>query len=379
MATTTPQTLADRLRPAQDPFPIQAFDYVEFWCGNARQSAAFYREAFGLAEIAYAGPETGVRDRASYVLGAGDFRIVLTSGLRPDDEFARLLARHGDFVRTVAFRVPDADAAFKAATERGAEGVAGPLTEEDATGRIRTASIRTYGDTIHELIDRSAYTGAWRPGYEALPGAQDIPKNGILNIDHVVGNVELGKMDEWVGYYEKVMGMAELRHFTDDQISTEYSSLMSKVVWDGEGIIKLPINEPATSSKRKSQIDEYLEFNGGPGVQHIALAVDDIVATVERMRAQGLRFMDTPDTYYDDLRERVGEVDADYGDLQRLKILADRDEEGYLLQIFTQNVQDRPTVFFELIERHGSRGFGEGNFKALFVSIEREQARRGNL
>jgi 4-hydroxyphenylpyruvate dioxygenase len=363
-----------------DPLALTGYDAIEFWVGNARQAAHFYRTAYGFSPVAYAGPETGVRDRASYVLAQGEVRLVLTTALAPDSPIAEHVARHGDGVRDVALGVLDARRAFEAAVvERGARPVLEPEELKDDHGVLRRAAIATYGDTVHSLVDRSDYHGPHQPGYVAWETAADsLPRVGIETIDHVVGNVELGRMDSWVEFYERVMGFTQLVHFSDEAISTEYSALMSKVAWDGTGRVKFPINEPA-EGKRKSQIDEYLEFYRGPGVQHIAMATPDIVATVRALGARGIRFMRVPDTYYDDLAERFADLDVDVAALKELGILADRDDEGYLLQVFTAMNQDRPTVFFEMIERHGSRGFGEGNFKALFVALEREQAARGNL
>ena len=358
--------------------PIENWDHLELWVGNAKQAAYFYEHAFGFTGTAYAGPETGVRDRASYVLEQGDIRIVLTSGLRGDSEITRFACLHGDAVKDIALRVPSAENAYRQAVQRGARGVLEPHWVDDAYGRVELATIATYGETTHTFVNRAEYAGPYLPGY--ISAAEDGLARGVglAAIDHVVGNVELGRMDEWVGFYERCLGFAELLHFSDEAIHTEYSALMSKVMAGGEGKIKFPINEPA-EGKRKSQIEEYLEFHGGPGVQHVALSTTDIVGTVESLREHGIRFLETPDAYYEDLVERVGEIVEDYGDLRRLRILADRDEDGYLLQIFTKTVQDRPTLFFEVIERHGARGFGEGNFKALFEAIEREQALRGNL
>jgi 4-hydroxyphenylpyruvate dioxygenase len=364
---------------SNDPLALLGIDHVELWVGNAKQAAHFYRTGYGFTPVAYAGPETGVRDRASWVLEQGAIRLVLTTGLRPDSEVAVHVARHGDGVHDVALGVPDAETAFRAAVERGAHGVVDPAEDKDQHGIVRYAAIATYGETIHSLVDRSAYDGPYWPGYAAWQAVRDpLPPVGLEAIDHVVGNVELGKMDEWVRFYEQVMGFTQLVHFSDEAISTEYSALMSKVVWDGEGRVKFPINEPAKGKKR-SQIDEYLDSYGGPGVQHVAIQTADIVASVRALRARGIEFMRVPDIYYQDLAGRFGDVDLDLGSFQELGILADRDDEGYLLQIFTKMNQDRPTVFFELIERHGARGFGEGNFKALFVALEREQERRGNL
>jgi len=364
---------------ATDFMPLEGWDHVELWVGNAKQAAYFYEHAFGFAPTAYAGPETGVRDRASYVLEQGEIRLVVTSGLRADSEVTQYAARHGDAAKTIALRVPDATEAYRQAVQRGARGLMEPRRVDDEHGTIEFAQIGTYGEVTHKFVDRSGYGGPFAPGYRSIsPNGQTSRGVGLKALDHVVGNVELGRMDHWVEFYERVFGMTNIVHFGDDQIQTEYSALMSKVMADGSGKIKFPINEPA-EGKRKSQIEEYLEFNHGPGVQHIALQSEDIVATVAAMKERGVLFLDTPDAYYDDVQGRVGEIGEDYSDLQRLKILADRDEDGYLLQIFTKTTQDRPTVFFEVIERHGATTFGEGNFKALFESIEREQALRGNL
>ena len=321
-----------------------------------------------------------MRDRASYVLEQGDVRLVVTSGLREDSEIARFACRHGDGARDIALQVPDAREAYRQAVQRGARGLREPRWVEDDSGRVELSTIGTYGDVVHTFVNRAGYAGPYLPGYVALPSVNGAAPGsvGLANIDHVVGNVELGRMNHWVEFYERVFGMTEMIHFSDDDISTEYSALMSKVMTDGQGKIKFPINEPA-EGKRKSQIEEYLEFNHGPGVQHIALASGNIVATVEALQERGMIFLSTPDSYYEEVPERVGEIDEDYADLRRLRILADRDDDGYLLQIFTKTAQDRPTLFFEVIERHGARGFGDGNFKALFEAIEREQALRGNL
>ena len=359
--------------------PLDGWDHVELWVGNAKQAAYFYEHAFGFRRTAYAGPETGVRDRCSYVLEQGEIRLVLTSGLRRDSPICEFALMHGDGVRDISLRVPDATNAYREAVQRGARGVTEPHTVKDEFGSVELSSIATYGDVVHTFVNRSGYEGAYLPGYVAHESTNGSDRGvGLEHVDHVVGNVELGRMQHWVEYYERVFGMTEMIHFTDEAISTEYSALMSKVMTDGEGKIKFPINEPA-EGKRKSQIEEYLEFFGGPGVQHIALQTDDIVGTVERLRERGMIFLSTPESYYEDAPGRVGEILEDWADLQRLRILVDRDDDGYLLQIFTKTAQDRPTLFFEVIERHGARGFGEGNFKALFEAIEREQALRGNL
>jgi 4-hydroxyphenylpyruvate dioxygenase len=368
---------------ANDPLELGGIDHIECYVGNARQATHYYEWGFGFHPVAYRGPETGTKDRASYVLGQGSVRLVLTTPLGPEGPIAEHIHRHGDGVRDIALRVRDAAAAFEAAVARGARAVDEPVECKDDDGVFQRASIATYGDTIHSFVSRDGYDGAFAPGYVAAApsspiGLAHLPAPGLTEIDHVVGNVELGKMDEWVDFYERVLGFSQLAHFSDEAISTEYSALMSKVVWDGVGRVKFPLNEPA-AGRRKSQIDEYLEFYRGPGAQHIAISVDDILVAVAAMRARGVQFMATPDTYYEELRGRFADLDLDIDDLARHAVLADRDEEGYLLQIFSRMVQDRPTVFFELIERHGSRGFGEGNFKALFVAIEREQEARGNL
>jgi 4-hydroxyphenylpyruvate dioxygenase len=362
-----------------DFMPLEGWDHIELWVGNAKQAAYFYEHAFGFTRVAYGGPETGIRDRASYVLEQGEIRFVVSSGLRPDSEVTCFACAHGDGAKDVALRVADAGRAYREAVSRGAEGVAEPHWVEDEHGRVELATIATYGENLHTFVNRAQYSGAYLPGFvSTLANGSRSEGVGLKAIDHVVGNVELGRMNRWVEFYERVFGMTNIVHFGDDQIQTEYSALMSKVMADGSGKIKFPINEPA-EGKRKSQIDEYLEFNGGPGVQHIALQSEDIVSTVSAMKERGFQFLETPETYYEDVEERVGEIDEDYGDLRRLRILADRDEDGYLLQIFTKTAQDRPTLFFEVIERHGATTFGEGNFKALFESIEREQALRGNL
>jgi 4-hydroxyphenylpyruvate dioxygenase len=360
-----------------DFMPIDGWDHVELWVGNAKQSAYFYEHAFGFTPVAYAGPETGVRDRASYVLGQGDIRFVFSTALREEHEIARHAVSHGDGVKDIALTVPDAKEAYRQAVQRGARGVVEPHVVEDEFGRVELSAIATYGETVHTFVDRADYAGPYLPGYRAVE-AEPREGVGLTAIDHCVGNVELGRMNHWVEFYERAFGMTEMIHFSDEDISTEYSALMSKVMTDGQGKVKFPINEPA-EGKRKSQIEEYLEFYGGPGVQHIAMTTSDIVGTVDTLQSRGVRFLNTPEAYYEDVTERVGEIDEDYEDLQRLGILADRDDDGYLLQIFTKTAQDRPTLFFEVIERHGARGFGDGNFKALFEAIEREQALRGNL
>jgi 4-hydroxyphenylpyruvate dioxygenase len=377
MATTHPTALAEQHK---DFMPLDGIDHVELWVGNAAQAAYFFRHAFGFTEIAYSGLETGVRERTSHVLAQGEVRIVLTGALCSGSEVAAHHARHGDGVKVIALRVPDVDHAYREATVRGATGLAAPHELADEHGRVRVADIAAYGETIHRFVDRSAYEGAFLPGYAAVPAAPEADAEAelITGIDHIVGNVELGAMGDWVSYYERIFGMTEMIHFTDEAISTEYSALMSKVVTSGDGRVKFPINEPA-EGRRRSQIDEYLEFYEGAGAQHIALSTADIVRTVGQLRARGIRFLQTPDSYYEEVPDRVGEIDEPIEDLKRLGILVDRDDEGYLLQTFSAPLGDRPTIFLEIIERHGARGFGEGNFKALFEAIEREQDKRGNL
>jgi len=361
-----------------DVFPINGTDFIEFYVGNARQAAHFYQTAFGFELVAYRGPETGIRDRVSYVLKQEKLRFVVTAALGPAGPVADHVRAHGDGVRDLAWWVDDAREAFRLAVARGAQPAAEPRVLEDAHGQVVIAAIRTYGDTIHSLVERKDYAGPFMPGFEPMRSQMATAPTGIKYVDHCVGNVELGRMNEWVAFYERVMGFRNLVSFDDEDISTEYSSLMSKVMSNGNERIKLPINEPA-AGRRKSQIDEYLEFYGGPGVQHIALATSDIVATVSAMQARGVEFLTVPGTYYEDLLARVGPIDEDVAALQDLGILVDRDDEGYMLQIFTKPVQDRPTLFYEIIQRKGARSFGKGNFKALFEAIEREQARRGNL
>jgi 4-hydroxyphenylpyruvate dioxygenase len=376
MATTTVPAAQP---PAKDAMPVHGIDHVELYVGNAAQAAHFFTRAYGFTETAYAGLETGWRDRRSHVLEQGRIRLVVTGTLKGDDEIADHHARHGDGVHKIALSVPDAAAAYEHAVDHGARGVKRPHWVEDDHGRVQLATIATYGDTVHLFVQREGYGGAFLPGYAAREQAPTDPDEMLLmGIDHIVGNVELGHMEEWVGYYERVFGMTEMIHFSDEAISTEYSALMSKVVTDGSGRIKFPINEPA-EGKRKSQIEEYIEYYRGAGAQHIAMATRDIVGCVTALRGRGVEFLTIPDEYYDEVPERVGEIDEQIEDLRRLGILVDRDDEGYLLQIFTKPIGDRPTVFFEVIERHGARGFGEGNFKALFEAIEREQDRRGNL
>jgi 4-hydroxyphenylpyruvate dioxygenase len=370
---------APETSPATDSFPVEGVDHVHFVVGNAKQAAHYYSTAFGMRVTAYRGPETGSRDLASYVLESGSARFVITAAVRAGTDASRHVAEHGDGVVDVALRVPDAAHAYDLAIARGAKGVMEPTSFEDEHGKVVVAQIETYGETKHSFVQRRDYSGVFLPSFVARePFVEPPAKRWFQAIDHIVGNVELGHMDEWVVFYHRVMGFTNMKEFVGDEIATEYSALMSNVVADGGRKVKFPLNEPAIG-KKKSQIDEYLEFYGGPGVQHLALSTNDIVRTVREMRKAGVEFLDTPDSYYDTLGEWVGETRVPLDELRGLKILADRDEDGYLLQIFTKPVQDRPTVFFELIERHGSQGFGKGNFKALFAAIEREQARRGNL
>lgn len=363
---------------SHDFLPINGTDYIEFYVGNAKQASLFYQHCFGFELIAYAGPETGVRDRASYVLRQDKIRFVFTTSLQPNTEIASHVAKHGDGVKVLALWVDDATKSFQETTIRGAEAAKEPTKVSDEFGEVVTASIKTYGETIHTFVERKNYKGAFLPGYKAVKSTRPADPIGLKYVDHCVGNVELGQMNRWVDYYEKVMGFKLLVTFDDNDISTEYSALMSKVVSNGNGYIKFPINEPA-QGKKKSQIEEYLDFYKGPGVQHIAIATDDIIHTVSELRRRGVEFLYVPETYYDDVLSRVGHINEDLKELKKLNILIDRDEEGYLLQIFTKPIQDRPTVFFEIIERNGAKSFGKGNFKALFESIEREQELRGNL
>jgi len=355
------------------------FDHLELWVGNAKQAAHYYCTAFGFEPLAYAGPETGIKGRASYAVRQNDLTLVLTSALDPADPVAEHVKRHGDGVRDVALRTTDTRGAFAAAVAGGARPLADPADAEDEHGRVVTARIATYGDTVHTFLERTAYRGAWLPGYQPwaalMPTANPV---GLLRIDHCVGNVGWGEMDRWCDYYAKALGFSQLIGFDDKDISTEYTALRSKVMQNASGKVKMPINEPAQGKKR-SQIEEYLDFYGGPGIQHVAIATGDIVATVRALRGNGVELLDTPSSYYDGLGERVGAIDEDVAILRELNILVDRDDQGYMLQIFTKPLQDRPTVFFEIIQRRGSLSFGKGNFKALFVSIEQEQAKRGNL
>jgi 4-hydroxyphenylpyruvate dioxygenase len=363
---------------ATDFLPLNGTDHVEFYVGNARQAAYFYRTAFGMQLVAYAGPETGQRDRVSYVLQQGKIRFVLTTALRSNTEIAQHVAKHGDGVRAIALWVDDAASAWRETTTRGARSVQEPTTLSDDNGSVVISSIAAYGDTLHTFVERKNYTGAFFPGYKAMPEDTVARPVGLLHIDHIVGNVGWNAMNEWVDFYSHVMGFSLYQHFDDNDISTEYSALMSKVMANASGYVKFPINEPA-EGRRKSQIEEYLDFYNGPGVQHLALATHDILSTVSSLQQQGVNFLTIPHSYYTELQDRVGKIDEPIDELERLGILVDRDNEGYMLQIFTQPVEDRPTLFYEIIQRKGSRSFGKGNFKALFEAIEREQDARGNL
>jgi len=359
-----------------DPIPLKGIDHVELWVGNARQAAYYYRKCFGMSQIAYSGLETGQRDRASYLLGQNDIRLVLTSPLKEGGAINEHLLRHGDGVRDIAFEVDDVDHVFALAVQRGAEAAVEPHDESDEHGRVRRAAVHTYGDTIHSFVCREDYNGPFLPGF----AEERINESGcgLELVDHVVGNVEIGKMDGWAEWYSRVFGFQRQITFDDKDISTEFSALRSVVMSDDNHRIKLPINEPA-EGKRRSQIQEYLDFYGGPGVQHVALLTRNIVATVRRMMEGGVEFLTVPDSYYETVLERVGQIEEPLARLRPLGILIDNDENGYLLQLFTRPAQDRPTLFFEVIQRRGARRFGKGNFKALFEAIEREQARRGNL
>ncbi|MBL1408318.1 4-hydroxyphenylpyruvate dioxygenase [Sphingobacterium faecale] len=373
------QTFAEKIATAQDFLPINGTDYIEFYVGNAKQAAHYYKTAFGFQSEAYAGPETGVRDRASYVLKQNKIRLVLTSALRSDHSISEHVKKHGDGVKILALWVDDARKSFEETTKRGARVYQEPLCTQDEHGEVWTAGIYTYGETVHMFVERKNYKGAFLPGYEAWVSDYNPEETGLLYVDHCVGNVDWNKMNETVEWYQNVMGFVNILSFDDKQINTEYSALMSKVMSNGNGYVKFPINEPA-EGKKKSQIEEYLEFYEGEGVQHAALATNDIVSTVKALKARGVEFLGAPpEAYYDMLPDRVGIIDEEIKIIQDLGILVDRDEEGYLLQIFTKPVQDRPTLFFEIIQRKGAQSFGAGNFKALFEAIEREQERRGNL
>lgn len=373
-------SIASRLQEhaATDFLPLEGTDYVEFYVGNAKQAAHFYKTAFGFQSLAYAGPETGVKDRASYALRQNKLTFVLTTPLRPDHPIAAHIHTHGDGVKVLALRVKDARKAWEETTSRGAKSFQSPEVLQDDDGEVVISGIHTYGDTVHLFIERSQYSGIFLPGYQAWTTNYNPAETGLLYVDHCVGNVGWNQMEKWVRFYEEVMGFKNILSFDDTDISTEYSALMSKVMSSGNGYVKFPINEPA-EGKKKSQVEEFLDFYGGEGCQHVALATNNITETVSALRNRGVEFLKVPASYYDEVLDRVGQIDEDLAPLRELGILVDRDEEGYLLQIFTKPVEDRPTLFFEIIQRKGARSFGKGNFKALFEAIEREQEKRGNL
>lgn len=377
MATNT--NVYDTPKETKDFLPLFGTDYLELYVGNAKQSAHFYKTAFGFQSVAYAGPETGVRDRASYVLQQGKIRLVLTTSLVPESEINEHYVKHGDGVKVLALMVEDAKSAFEETTKRGAKPYLAPETLTDEFGSVVRSGIHTYGDTIHMFIERKNYTGPFMPGFKEWKSKYNPGEVGLLYVDHCVGNVDWGQMNTWTAFYRDVMGFSQLISFDDKDISTEYSALMSKVMANGNMRVKFPINEPA-EGKKKSQIEEYIQFYKGAGVQHIAVATDDIISTITDLRKRGVEFLEVPDNYYGpELLERVGKIDERIDDLKNLRILVDRDEDGYLLQLFTKPVEDRPTMFFEIIQRKGATSFGKGNFKALFEAIEREQDLRGNL
>ncbi len=373
-------TTSDKKQNIQEDFlPLQGTDYVEFYVGNAKQSAHYYITAFGFQPLAYSGPETGVRDRASYAVRQNKLTLVLTTALRPGNDIADHINKHGDGVKILALKVDDATGAWNETTKRGAKTYMEPQLLKDKDGEVVVSGIHTYGDTVHLFIERKNYNGVFIPGYRVWSNPYfNTNDTGLQYVDHCVGNVGWNQMNPWVKFYEEVMGFRNILSFDDNDISTEYSALMSKVMSNGNGFVKFPINEPA-EGKKKSQVEEYLEFYNGEGVQHVAMATNDIVKTVTDLRSRGVEFLKVPTTYYDDLIDRVGQIDEDLEPLKDLGVLVDRDEEGYLLQIFTKPVEDRPTLFFEIIQRKGAKSFGKGNFKALFEAIEREQGERGNL
>ena len=361
-----------------DFLPLLGTDYIEFYVGNAKQSAHYYKTAFGFQSLAYAGPETGMKDRASYVIRQNKLTFVLTTSLKPEGPVAEHFAKHGDGVKCISLTVNDAVDAWTQTTTRGAKSYLEPTTLNDEYGKVVLSGIHTYGDTVHLFVDRKNYSGPFMPGYEKWETESESVSTGLLHVDHCVGNVGWNQMNKWVKFYEEVMGFRNILTFDDNDISTEYSALMSKVMSNGNGYVKFPINEPA-EGKKKSQVEEYLEFYHSEGVQHVALATNDIVSTVTDLKSRGVEFLEVPTSYYDHIEDRIGTIDEDLNPLKALGILVDRDDEGYLLQIFTKPVQDRPTIFFEIIQRKGAKSFGKGNFKALFEAIEREQALRGNL
>ncbi len=380
METTLEPPKASAAAPAAqtDFLPLEGTDYVEFYVGNAKQAAHYYKTAFGFQSLAYSGPETGMKDRVSYAIRQNKLTLLLTTPLRSGNPIADHIYKHGDGVKALALRVPDATSAWKETTRRGAKSYFEPNRMTDDKGEVVMSGIHTYGDTVHLFIERKNYHGAFMPGFRKWESTYNPPPSGLLYVDHCVGNVGWNQMNPWVKFYEDVMGFRNILSFDDNDISTEYSALMSKVMSNGNGFVKFPINEPA-EGKKKSQVEEYLEFYNGEGVQHVAMATQDIVSTVTELQRRGVEFLQVPTTYYDDLLDRVGKIDEDVEPLSRLGILVDRDDEGYLLQIFTKPVEDRPTLFYEIIQRKGAKSFGKGNFKALFEAIEREQAARGNL
>ena len=376
------QTIAERMKaehqPHEDFLPLQGTDYVEFYVGNAKQAAHFYKTAFGFQSVAYSGPETGVKDRASYVVRQNKLTLMLTTPMRAKNDIADHIYKHGDGVKVLALRVEDAKSAWAETTKRGGKSYLKPTTLNDNDGEVVMSGIHTYGDVVHLFIERKNYRGAFMPGFRKWESTYNPPDTGLQYVDHCVGNVGWNQMNPWVKFYEDVMGFRNILTFDDKDISTEYSALMSKVMSNGNGFVKFPINEPA-EGKKKSQVEEYLDFYDGEGVQHVAMATNNIIETVTDLQNRGVDFLQVPSSYYDTLLDRVGHIDEEIGALKKLGILVDRDDEGYLLQIFTKPVEDRPTLFFEIIQRKGAKSFGKGNFKALFEAIEREQAARGNL
>lgn len=379
MTITMSTLVATSSKTQADFLPLQGTDYVEFYVGNAKQAAHYYMTAFGFLPLAYAGPQTGVKDRASYAVRQNKLTLVLTTPLRANNPIADHIYKHGDGVKALALRVDDATRAWEETTQRGGRSYMKPTKTQDETGEVITSGIRTYGDTVHLFIERKNYQGVFLPGYQSWSNPYFQPtQTGLQYVDHCVGNVGWNQMDVWVKFYEEVMGFRNILTFDDNDISTEYSALMSKVMSNGNGFVKFPINEPA-EGKKKSQVEEYLDFYDGEGVQHVAMATNNIIETVTALRSRGVEFLQVPGSYYDEVLDRVGHIDEDLKPLRELGILIDRDDEGYLLQIFTKPVEDRPTLFFEIIQRKGAKSFGKGNFKALFEAIEREQALRGNL
>jgi 4-hydroxyphenylpyruvate dioxygenase len=361
-----------------DFLPLQGTDYVEFYVGNAKQAAHFYKTAFGFQSLAYAGPETGMKDKVSYVIRQNKLTFVLTTPLRADNEIADHIYKHGDGVKVLALKVEDATSAWEETTKRGGKSYLEPITLKDDAGEVVLSGIHTYGDTVHLFVERKNYDGVFMPGFKKWESNYNPAETGLMYVDHCVGNVGWNQMNPWVKFYEDVMGFKNILSFDDNDISTEYSALMSKVMSNGNGFVKFPINEPA-EGKKKSQVEEYLDFYNGEGVQHVAIATADIVSTVTELQKRGIDFLNIPDSYYETVLERVGKIDEDLAPLQKLGILIDRDDEGYLLQIFSKPLEDRPTLFFEIIQRKGAKSFGKGNFKALFEALEREQDARGNL